>query len=574
MRDAENFLEARDLLLNADNYEYAKSNFEWPKIEEFNWATDFFDKIAEESTNPAIVLVDDKGLEEKINFKSLKQRSNQFANFLRSLDLTKGDRILLLLPNRVELFEIFLGAMKVGCSIVPASTLLTPEDVNDRIVRGNIKCAISDRVFANRIELAGTAKGVLKCKILVDGEAKDWQSYSEIDTFSSEFSTNQKFLPSDELLIYFTSGTTAKPKLVLHTYTSYPVGHLTTMYWIGVKPGDLHYNISAPGWAKHAWSTVFAAWNAEATSFVYVYSGRFNPKKTLENIEKYEVKTLCAPPTVWRRFMLENLKKYSFSLKEVVSAGEPLNPEIIKRVKESTDLEIREGYGQTETTLQIGVFPGMKIKPGSMGVEAPGFHVDIVDVYNQKCLTNSREGAIAVEITPRRPTGLMERYIDPVEKNLEVFLGGWYLTGDLAKKDDDGYFWFIGRIDDVFKSSDYRISPFEIESELLAHRLVTESAVIASPDELRGYVPKAFIILRAGIKPSRENAIELFRFTRNKIAPYKRPRIIQFVTELPKTISGKIRRKQLRHQEAQLGSRRAKAQYEFYEEDFAQELEM
>lgn len=574
MGDVDNFLEARHLLLNADNYEYAKSNFEWPKIEEFNWATEFFDKIAEESTNPAIVLVDDEGLEEKISFKSLKHKSNKVANFLRSLDLTKGDRILLLLPNRVELFEIFLGAMKVGCSIVPASTLLTPEDITDRIVRGNIKCAISDRVFAKRIELAGTAKRVLKCKILVDGEAKGWQSYSGIDMFSPEFSTNQKFFHGDELLIYFTSGTTAKPKLVLHTYTSYPVGHLTTMYWIGLKPGDLHYNISAPGWAKHAWSTIFAAWNAGATSFVYIYSGRFNPKKTLENIEKYEVKTLCAPPTVWRRFMLENLKKYSFSLKEVVSAGEPLNPEIIKRVKESTDLEIREGYGQTETTLQIGVFPGMKIKPGSMGVEAPGFHVDIVDVYNQKRLTNSREGAIAIEIMPRRPTGLMERYIDPVEKNLEVFLGGWYLTGDLAKKDDDGYFWFIGRIDDVFKSSDYRISPFEIESELLTHRLVTESAVIASPDKLRGYVPKAFIILRAGIKPSRENAIELFRFTRNKIAPYKRPRIIQFVTELPKTVSGKIRRKQLRHQETQLGSIRAKAQYEFYEEDFAQELEM
>lgn len=572
MRDVDNFLEARDLLLNADNYEYAKSNFEWPKIEEFNWATDFFDKIAEESTNSAIILVDDQGLEEKISFKNLKQRSNQVANFLRSLDLTKGDRILLLLSNRVELFEIFLGAMKVGCPIIPASTLLTPEDIKDRIIRGNIKCTISDRVFANKIELVGTAKKFLKCKIMVEGEAKDWQPYGKIETFPSEFSTNQKFFHDDELLIYFTSGTTARPKLVLHTYISYPVGHLTTMYWIGLKPGDLHYNISAPGWAKHAWSTFFAAWNAGATTFVHNYSGRFNPKKTLENIEKYEVKTLCAPPTVWRLFMLENLKKYSFSLKEVVSAGEPLNPEIIKRVKESTDLGIREGYGQTETTLQIGIFPGMEIQPGSMGVEAPGFHIDIVDIDNEKRLTNDKEGAIAIEIKPRRPTGLMERYIDPVEKNLEVFVGRWYLTGDLAKKDNDGYFWFIGRIDDVFKSSDYRISPFEIESELLTNSLVTESAVIASPDELRGYVPKAFIILKPGVKPSRKNAMEIFRFIRNKIAPYKRPRIIQFVKELPKTISGKIRRKQLRHQEVQLRSRRAKARYEFYEKDFAKEL--
>jgi acetyl-CoA synthetase len=574
MGSAREFLEARDFLLTVEDYQEAKRNFKWPRIGEFNWALDYFDKIAEERTSPAMILVDDEGTEEKISFRRLKERSNQVANYLKSIGLGKGDRILLLLPNRVELFEVFLGAMKIGCPIIPASTLLTSADIEDRIIRGRIKCVISDRQLAEKVEQTGGAEKLLKSKIIVEGQLKGWRSYSEVGAFSSAFTSDQRFFPGDELLIYFTSGTTAKPKLVLHTHSSYPVGHLTTMYWIGLKPGDLHYNISAPGWAKHAWSTIFAAWNAEATTFVYTYAGKFDARKTLEKIEEYEIKTLCAPPTVLRLFLLENLKKYSFALREVVSAGEPLNPEIIERVKEDTGITIREGYGQTETTLQIGTFPGIEVKAGSMGVEAPGFNIAVIDYDDHKLAPEGREGAIAIKVKPERPVGLMTRYIDPEEKNLEVFVEDWYLTGDLAIKDRNGYFWFIGRVDDVFKSSDYRIGSFELESELLTHELVAESAVVASPDELRGFVPKAFITLKPGFSPSRKNALELFKFIRARIAPYKRPRIIEFTPELPKTVSGKIRRTELRNYETQLRSKKARASNEYFEGDFAEELKM
>ncbi|MGQ9551841.1 MAG: acyl-CoA synthetase [Candidatus Bathycorpusculaceae bacterium] len=572
MGSAREFLEARDFLLTVEDYEEAKRDFKWPRMGEFNWALDYFDRMAEERTDSAMIIVDDEGVEERVSFRRLKERSNQVANYLKSNGLGKGDRILLLLPNRVELFEVFLGAMKVGCPIIPASTLLTSADIEDRITRGRIKCVISDGQLAERVEQAGGAEKLLKSKIIVEGQLKGWRSYSETAAFSSTFTPDERFFPEDELLIYFTSGTTAKPKLVLHTHSSYPVGHLTTMYWIGLRPGDLHYNISAPGWAKHAWSTIFAAWNAEATTFIYAYAGRFDPKKTLEKIEEYEIKTLCAPPTVLRLFLLENLKKYSFALREVVSAGEPLNPEIVERVKEDAGITIREGYGQTETTLQIGTFPGVEVKAGSMGVEAPGFSIAVIDYDSHKAAPEGREGAIAIRVKPERPVGLMTRYIDPEEKNLEVFVEDWYLTGDLAIKDRSGYFWFIGRVDDVFKSSDYRIGPFELESELLMHELVAESAVVASPDELRGFVPKAFITLKPGFSPSRENALELFKFIRARIAPYKRPRIIEFTPELPKTVSGKIKRTDLRVYEMELRSKKARASNEYFEGDFAQEL--
>jgi acetyl-CoA synthetase len=343
------------------------------------------------------------------------------------------------------------------------------------------------------------------------------------------------------------------------------------MYWIGLKKGDRHYNVSAPGWAKHAWSTIFAVWNAEGTSFVYNYAGRFDPKKVLKLIEEHEINTLCAPPTVWRFLLLEDMRKYKFSLKQVVSAGEPLNPEIIQKVKSTTGLTIREGYGQTETTLQIGTFPGMEVRPGSMGVEAPGFTIDVVDDSYSPAPPET-EGAIAIRVKPKRPLGLMTGYIDMPQRNLEVFVGDWYLTGDVAYRDKDGCYWFIGRSDDVFKSSDYRISPFELESELMVHPAVTEVAVVRSPDQLRGFVPKAFLLLKPGSAPSQDLALSLFRFTREEIAPYRRPRIIQFMSELPKTISGKIKRAELREYESKLRESKARAENEYFESDFSSEL--
>lgn len=571
MESYKNFVEARNLLLNAEGYKEAKEEFLWPNIVEFNWALDYFDKIAEEESNLAILYVDDDGIEKRVSFQELKKRSNKVANFLKENGLVKGERILLLLSNRVELFETFLGAMKLGCTIIPASLLLTTKDIEDRILRGKIKCILTEDGVIEKVNAVGDLLKFLKCKIVVGEEIGSWRSFYEVDEYSGTFKNSEKFFPTDELLIYFTSGTTAKPKLVLHTHVSYPVGHLTTMYWIGLKRGYLHYNISAPGWAKHAWSTIFAPWNAGATTFVYNYKGKFDPKKVLSKIEEYGVNSLCAPPTVWRLFLLEDLSKYNFSLKETVSAGEPLNQEVIEKVQKATGITIREGYGQTETTLQIGIFPGMKVKLGSMGKEAPGFKIGILDNGNKE-LSEGGEGIIAVKVKPTKPTGLMEGYLDPFEKNFEVFVDQWYLTGDMAFKDKDGYFWFIGRVDDVFKSSDYRISPFELESELLKHPAIVEAAVVASPDRIRGFIPKAYIILKNEYIADEETALKIFKFMKDNIAPYKRPRIIEFVIELPKTISGKIKRNELREKEKELRIGNQRKENEYFEEDFREKL--
>ena len=406
-------------------------------------------------------------------------------------------------------------------------------------------------------------------KINLGFEMKGWVPFSQVDSEPGNFKTEETCSLNDGLLVYFTSGTTSKPKLVLHTHGSYPIGHLSTMYWTGIRPGDLHYNIGAPGWAKHAWSSIFAVWNAEATTFVYNYTGRFNAKEVLQILEEHRVRTLCAPPTVWRFLQLENLKRYSFSFRELVSAGEPLNPEIFQKVKESIGLELREGFGQTETTLQVGTFPGMAVKPGSMGVEAPGYEIAILN-DDHAIVPNRTEGMVAVRVKPRSPIGLMQGYIDPPEKNLEVFVGDWYLTGDVACKDETGHFWFIGRSDDVFKSSDYRISAFELESELMAHPSVAEVAVVASPDKLRGFVPKAIITLKPDVSPSRQLALSIFKFTRERMAPYKRPRIIEFNQEMPKTVSGKIKRTDLRRIESDLRRSNQRTPEEYFESDFTE----
>jgi len=565
------FIAARDFLLNARSYEEAKAGFAWPKLKSFNWAFDYFDSLAEKCSNPALVYVDDKGLEKKVSFQTLKDRSNKAANFLRNLGLGKGDRVMLMMPSCVELFEAFLGAMKAGCIIIPSSALLTVDDIRDRIARGKAKCVVTDLELTSRIDSAASSTANTIYKVSVGGKPDAWVDYADIDQQPASFRSEETFTPQDGLIIYFTSGTTARPKLVLQTHGSYPVGHLTTMYWIGAKQGELHYNISAPGWAKYAYSSIFGAWNAEATSFLYNYTGKFDPKEVLGVIEKYQVNTLCAPPTVWRFLLLENLKDYRFSLRELVSAGEPLNPEIIQKVRSGTGLTIREGFGQTETTLQVGFFPGMEVKPGSMGVEAPGFEIAILNDEHLR-VPATTEGILAIRAKPEKPVGLMQGYIDPAEKNLEVFVGDWYLTGDLAYRDADGYFWFIGRADDVFKSSDYRISAFELESELIVHPSITEVAVVASPDRLRGFVPKAYVMLKPNVNPSRELAFQIFKFTRQHMAPYKRPRIIQFVDELPMTVSGKIKRTELRRLESELRSADAMSKDEYFENDFMEAL--
>ena len=382
----------------------------------------------------------------------------------------------------------------------------------------------------------------------------------------SVFTPEGRTLADDPLLLYFTSGTTSKPKLVLHTHASYPVGHLSTMYWIGLQPGDVHLNISSPGWAKHAWSCFFAPWNAGATVFIFNYS-RFAAPALLKAIEQHRVTTLCAPPTVWRMLIQEDLRPWAarLALREVLGAGEPLNPEIIDQVQQAWGLTLRDGFGQTETTAQIGNTPGQPVKPGSMGRPLPGYEVVLLDVDDNP----ADEGEVGLNLAVR-PLGLMVGYEDSAQATTNVMREGCYHTGDTATRDADGYITFVGRADDVFKASDYRISPFELESVLIEHPAVTEVAIVPSPDALRLAVPKAYVTVGLGHSPGPALAEDILSFARARLAPYQRVRRLQFVDELPKTISGKIRRVQMRRSEAERSAApEARGPLEFFEEDFA-----
>jgi acetyl-CoA synthetase len=428
--------------------------------------------------------------------------------------------------------------------------LLSPEDLQDRLDRGVVRHVIVGSAHTAKFaSLAGTYT-----RICVGGPAKGWHSLEDAARQSGAFVPGEVTRATDPLLLYFTSGTTAKPKLVCHSHQSYPVGHLSTMYWIGLQPGDVHWNISSPGWAKHAWSSWFAPWNAGATIFSYNYA-RFNSKAVLGMLARIPIATLCAPPTVWRMLVQEKLTDYAVHLREVVSAGEPLNPEVIERVQAAWGLTIRDGFGQTETTAVAGNSPGQPLKPGSMGRPLPGYRLELLDSEGRPAL----EGEICLSLSPP-PAGLMLGY-DGADTQATGTPVSHYRTGDLASRDEDGYIAYIGRADDVFKSSDYRISPFELESVLVRHPAVAEAAVVACPDPVRHTVPKAFVLLAPGYVPGEELARSIFQFVRGSVAPYKRIRRLEF-SELPKTISGKIRRVQLRTSGSGQGAR------EFREEDF------
>ncbi len=552
------FVEARDVLIaNREDYARAYAEFRWPALDQFNWALDYFDVQAKDNDRLALWLVDEGGAEARLTFAQLSERSNRVANFLRQCGVRRGDRVLVMLPNVGPLWEITLAVMKLGAVISPATTLLAQDDLRDRIERGGMRHVITDAAGAEKFAaVAGDYS-----RIAVGGKAAGWVSYADADSASARFEPDGPTRATDPLLLYFTSGTTAKPKMVQHTQQSYPVGHLSTMYWIGLRPGDIHLNISSPGWAKHAWSCVFAPWNAGATIFIH-NQARFDARKTLEALVRYGVTTLCAPPTVWRFLILEDLRAHPVKLRELVSAGEPLNPEVIEQVHAAWGLTIRDGYGQTETTCLIGNSPGPPVKVGSMGRPMPGYRVALVDPDGQE----SSEGEIGIKLKPA-PTGLMTGYIDNPERSAELLGGEYYRTSDVASRDADGYYWYVGRADDVFKSSDYRISPFELESALIEHEAVAEAAVVPSPDPIRLSVPKAYLVLKPGFEPSRATALAIFRFIRARLAPYKRIRRIEF-SDLPKTISGKIRRVQLRGAENARGTASERRPGEFREEDF------
>ncbi len=519
----DSFAAARDFLLSRrTDYHDAFRSFRWPRLDRFNWALDWFDVYARGNDRMALRIVEDDGQERALSFAELSARSDRVASWLRGLGARRGDRLLLMLPNTVPLWETILAAMKLGVVVVPATTQLTRDDLKDRFERGGVRHVVADASVAGRFD---TVPGDYT-RIAVGGSAPGWHRYQEADASPAEFAPDGETRADDPFLLYFTSGTTKRPKLVLHTHASYPVGHLSTMYWIGLREGDVHWNISSPGWAKHAWSSVFAPWNAGAAIFVLNYA-RFDPRRVLQALVDHEVTTLCAPPTVWRFLINVDLAAYPVRLREAVSAGEPLNPEVIERVKQGWGITIRDGYGQTETTAQVGNPPGQPVKPGSMGRPLPGYDIVLLDADGQE----SDEGEISIRLDPR-PTALMAGYLDDPEQTAKVTAGGFYRTGDVGSRDADGFITYVGRADDVFKSSDYRISPFELESVMIEHPAVAEAAVVPCPDPLRLSVPKAYLLLRPGHEPGPQLALAIFRFVRERLAPYKRIRRLEF-GELP-----------------------------------------
>jgi acetyl-CoA synthetase len=555
MTATETFRKARDFLLaHREDYATAYEGFRWPRPGHFNWALDWFDVIAEGNDRTALHIVEEDGTETRLSFAELSARSNRVARLLRERGVAPEDRILVMLGNQAELWETALAAMKLRAVVIPATPLLGPADLRDRVERGRVRHAIVRA--EDTAKFADVPGGYTR--ISVGGLPEEgWEPYEDAYAAPADFVPDGPTLADDPLMLYFTSGTTARPKLVEHTHTSYPIGHLSTMYWIGLEPGDVHLNISSPGWAKHAWSNLFAPWNAEATVFVVNYT-RFDAGRLMAEMDRAGVTTFCAPPTVWRMLIQADLTRLANPPREAVAAGEPLNPEVIEQVRRAWGVTIRDGFGQTETAVQVANTPGQPLKTGSMGRPSPGYRVVLLDPVSGA--PGVTEGEIALDLA-ERPAGLMTGYHGDPDRTAEAMAGGYYRTGDIATRDEEGYLTYIGRSDDVFKSSDYKVSPFELESALLEHEAVAEAAVVPAPDELRLAVPKAYVVLAEGWEPGPGTAKVLFEHSREVLAPYKRIRRLEF-GPLPKTVSGKIRRIELREATAE-GS-----PDEYREEDF------
>ena len=549
MTVTDDFRAARDRLLALrENYGQARSEFQWPRFDEFNFALDWFDQIAADpgkGARPALVIVEQDGSATRRTFTELAERSNRVANWLRSQGVRRGDRMIIMLGNQVELWELMLAGIKLGIVMIPTTTLMGPADLTDRVERGEAGWAA---VGSSNIGKFADVPGNYKLIEIADSgpaavPAAGAAQYTDAAGAPGGFTPDAPTKADETLLLYFTSGTTSKAKLVEHTHTSYPVGHLSTMFWIGLEPGDVHLNVASPGWAKHAWSNVFTPWIAEACVFIYNYS-RFDAKALIEQMDRERVTSFCAPPTVWRMLIQADLTVLKNPPTKVVSAGEPLNAEVIDQVQRAWGQTIRDGFGQTESTVQIANTPGQPIKIGAMGKPLPGYDVVLVDPATGE---EADDGELCLRLDPR-PVGLMKAYYGDAEKTADAFRDGYYHTGDMASRDERGIITYVGRGDDVFKSSDYRLSPFELESVLIEHPAVAEAAVVPSPDPLKLSVPKAFVVLAAGHQPGPELAEEILQYCRDHLAPFKRIRRLEFA-ELPKTISGKIRRVELRHSE-------------------------
>ncbi len=541
------YREARDQLLSLrGKHDEAVATFRWPELgERFNWAVDWFDAYARGNSRTALIIVEEDGRRTERTFDEMATRSDQLAAWLANLGVQRGDSVLLMLGNQVELWEAMLAVMKLGAVIMPTTTAAGPTELIDRIHRGNAKFVITNPSETSKFDEVPGDYGRISI-----GPAAGWEDlHTAYQGGVVPPTAHPETAPGDRLLLYFTSGTTSRPKLVEHTQVSYPVGHLSTMYWLGVRPGDVHLTISSPGWAKHAWSLFFAPWIAEATVFVYNYT-RFDAAALLHQIRSNGVTSFCAPPTVWRMLINADLSGGPGSLREVIGAGEPLNPEVIDKVQSAWGLTLRDGYGQTEMTAAVGNAPGSPVKAGSMGHPLPGMPVVLVDPLTNQRVDGVGEGEICFDLSVQ-PLALMTGYQGDDERNAEAMEGGWYHTGDVASRDAEGYITYIGRTDDVFKASDFKISPFELESVLIEHPAVAEAAVVPAPDEVRLAVPKAYLMLAPGHVADAETAKSILAYARAHLQPWQRVRRIEFA-ELPKTISGKIRRVELRSREEQL----------------------
>jgi acetyl-CoA synthetase len=542
------------------SYDGAVTSFSWPDVgARFNFVHDWFDTFARGNDRAALVIVEEDGRRGAYSFDEMVTRSEQVATHLAAHGVRAGDSVVVMLGNQVELWESMLAIIRLGAVIMPTTTAVGPAELIDRVDRGQARAVICNAADAAKLdEVPGDY-----VRFVVGEVPAGWTSYAAAYERTDTPMAHPGNGSTDRLLLYFTSGTTTRPKLVEHTHVSYPAGHLSTMYWLGLQAGDVHLNISSPGWAKHAWSNFFAPWLAEATVFVYNYA-RFDAAALLTQIRTEGVTTFCAPPTVWRMLINADLSGGAGSLREAIAAGEPLNPEVISQVQRHWGLTIRDGFGQTETTACIANTPGQQIKAGSMGRPLPGVPVELVDPLTGAVVKGPGEGEICLDLATR-PLTLMTGYQGDAERNAEAMAGGCYHTGDVAARDEDGYITFIGRTDDVFKASDYKVSPFELESVLIEHPAVAEAAVVPAPDSVRLAVPKAYVALVPGHQPDADTARSILAYAREHLAPYLRVRRLEFY-ELPKTISGKIRRVELRHRETEVQGNRPAGEYR--DEDF------
>ncbi|MFZ5608038.1 MAG: AMP-binding protein [Pseudomonadota bacterium] len=536
-------------MANMTDYQATYAAFHWQRRERFNFAGDVIDTAASHTPDKqALLWVDDAGREISRSFSDIALASRRLASALADKGVKRGDVVLLLLGREIAWWESLTACLRAGIIVAPGTTQLTPKDIAYRLEAAKAVAVITNSAHAAKVDAAARESGPLRLKICTDGAPEGWTAYEALLAAGGDDFAAADTRVEEEALYYFTSGTTGFPKMAVHGH-GYGLGHETTgRYWLDLGPHDLHWNISDTGWAKAAWSSYFAPWLQGAAVFVH-NSAAFNAQRSLQLLARYPITTLCAAPTVYRMLVLEDLSAYGFPrLRHCVGAGEPLNPEVIAKWRRATGLAIRDGYGQTETVLLCGNFPTLAVKPGSMGKPAPGIELAVIDEKGEPLAAN-QEGDIAVKARPVPPAGLFLGYKDDAERTAACFRGDWYLTGDRALVDGDGYFWFVSRADDVILSAGYRIGPFEVESALLSHPAVAESAVVSSPDETRGEVVKAFIVLAPGHAPSDALARALQDHVKSVTAPYKYPRKIAFIDNLPKTVSGKIRRVTLREKE-------------------------